>query len=89
MRHLALDGRDLQVAEGVSKDTLNKCGGVDTLFAECFADVPAEVHQVDAFECRINLYGRYLTRGIAQIVFSLLLDNHLAMNKVKQRHKWP
>jgi hypothetical protein len=33
----------------VSKDTLNECGGVDTLFTECFADVPAEVHQVDAF----------------------------------------
>jgi hypothetical protein len=33
----------------VSKDTLNKCDGVDALFAECFADVPAEVHQVDAF----------------------------------------
>ena len=51
MRHLALDGRDLQVAEGVSKDTLNECGGVDAPFAECFADVPAEVHQVNAFEC--------------------------------------
>jgi len=28
----------------VSKDTLNKYGGMDALFAECFADVPAEVH---------------------------------------------
>jgi len=34
----------------VSKDFLNECGGVDAPFAECLADVPAEVHQVDAFE---------------------------------------
>jgi len=34
----------------VSKDILNECGGVDAPFAECLADVPAEVHQVDAFE---------------------------------------
>ena len=50
VRHLALDCRDLQVAEGVSKDILDKCGGMDALFAECLADVSAEVHQVDAFE---------------------------------------
>ena len=30
--------------------TLNECGSVDALFAKCFADVPAEVHQVNAFE---------------------------------------
>ena len=51
MRHLAFDCCDLQVAEGVSKDTLNECGGVDAPFAECLADVPTEVHKVDAFEC--------------------------------------
>ena len=53
----------------MSKDTLNECGGVDTLFAECLADVPTEVHQVDTFECRINLYGRYLAWGVAQTIF--------------------
>ena len=36
--------------QGVSKDFLNECGGVDAPFAECLADVPAEVHQVDAFD---------------------------------------
>ena len=50
VRHLAFDCCDLQVAESVSKDTLNECGSVDALFAKCFADVPAEVHQVNAFE---------------------------------------
>ena len=54
--------------EGVSKGILNECGGVDALFAECFADVLTEVHQVDAFECRINRYGRYLARGVAQTI---------------------
>ena len=54
MRHFAFDGRDFDIAEGVSKDSLNESGGVDASFAECLADVPAEVHQVDAFECRIN-----------------------------------
>ena len=49
VRHLAFDCCDLQVAESVSKDFLNECGGVDSPFAECFADVPAEVHQVNAF----------------------------------------
>ena len=34
-------------------------GSVDALFAECLADVPAEVHQVNTFQSRINLYGRY------------------------------
>ena len=58
------------VAESVSKDTLNECGGVDALFAESFANVPAEVHQVDTFECRINRYGRYLARGVVQTIFS-------------------
>ena len=53
----------------MSKDTFNECSGVDTLFAECFADIPAEVHQVDTFECRINLYGRYLAWGVAQTIF--------------------
>ena len=52
----------------MSKGTLNECGGVDTLFAECLADVPTEVHQVDTFECRINLYGRYLAWGVAQTI---------------------
>jgi len=53
----------------VSKDILNECGGVDALLAKRFADVPAEVHQVNAFECRINRYGRYLAWGFAQIIF--------------------
>ena len=71
MRHLTLNGWDLQVAESVSKDILNECGGVNAFLAECFADIPAEVHQVDAFECRINRYGRYLAWGVAQ---TLLCD---------------
>ena len=43
-----------------------RCG---CALAECLADVPAEVHQVNAFECRVNRYGRYLTRGVAQTIF--------------------
>ena len=69
MRHLTLNGWGLQVAEGVSKNILDKCGGVDAPSAECLADVPAEVHQVDAFECRINRYGRYLAWGVVQTIF--------------------
>ena len=50
MRHLTLNGWDLQVAEGVSKNILDKCSGVDALFTECLADVPAGVHKVNTFE---------------------------------------
>ena len=50
MGHFTLDGWDFDVTQGVSKDMLNECGGVDALFAECLADVPAEVHQVNTLE---------------------------------------
>ena len=53
----------------MGKDILDECGSVDALLAESFADVPAEVHQVDAFECRINRYGRYLAWGVARTIF--------------------
>ena len=52
----------------MSKDILNECSGVDASLPKRFADVPAEVHQVNAFECRINRYGRYLARGVAQTI---------------------
>ena len=62
------------------KDTLNECGGVDAPFSECFADVPAEMHQVNAFfKCGTNFLpsqiGRDCMPGAVFVACSRRGDN--------------
>ena len=55
----------------MSKDSLNECGGVDAPFAECFANVPAEVHQVDAFQAESTDTGD-TSRGVSLKLYSVM-----------------
>ena len=50
---------------------LNKCGSADALLAESFADVPAEVHQVDTFQAESTDTGD-TSRGVSPKLYSAM-----------------